>query len=317
MKKLIKYRKITDYNLIEKFLSHNFSSPTHWPEWNILVSKYYKTIFYYYGLFENENLIGIFPVHEMKIGFIINMNSGQYHYMPYGGWLFSKQIIFNVRKFKISQLSNLQAFCLPAIQEFNANYKRNYIKKFFSTLIVDLDTDYNNIFKDSFNHRVRKNIRKAEKNGIKLSINNDVNLFYEYYIEACNKNRLNSLSKDFFFDLIGSLRNIKLKILFAKKEKDILGYLVIIFDKNYAFSWLTHNIINAPKLGQGEFLHSEAIKIASENGCKYFDLCYVEKVKLPQIYQFKKGFSGKEIEVPYFAIKPMLFRVINKIQKSK
>lgn len=30
-----------DFQLVEQFLTNNFSSPTHWPDWNLVISKYF------------------------------------------------------------------------------------------------------------------------------------------------------------------------------------------------------------------------------------------------------------------------------------
>ena len=90
---------------------------------------------------------------------------------------------------------------------------------------------------------------------------------------------------------------------------------MIIYDKDYAIYWLGINCNNIPNNGQGEMLQWEAIKYAKSKGCKYYDLCFIEKEKLPHIYEFKKGFSKWEVEVPYIMQKPLAYRFINRIKK--
>lgn len=51
-------KKLTNFDLVENFLQNNFSLPTHWPEWNLLVSKIYGSNFYYLGAFHENILMG-------------------------------------------------------------------------------------------------------------------------------------------------------------------------------------------------------------------------------------------------------------------
>ena len=37
-----------NFNKIEKFLKNNFSAPTHWPDWNLIVSKFFNSEFLYF-----------------------------------------------------------------------------------------------------------------------------------------------------------------------------------------------------------------------------------------------------------------------------
>lgn len=74
-----------NYLIVEEFLKNNFSSPTHWPNWNILVSKYFHTDFLYSLAFSGIELIGICPLHKITNGALSNFYSGQFHFIPNGG----------------------------------------------------------------------------------------------------------------------------------------------------------------------------------------------------------------------------------------
>jgi lipid II:glycine glycyltransferase (peptidoglycan interpeptide bridge formation enzyme) len=91
--------------------------------------------------------------------------------------------------------------------------------------------------------------------------------------------------------------------------------VVISYDKDYSIYWLGFSSENVPNLGQGELLQWEAIKRMKNYGCKYYDLCYIEKDRLPHIYRFKKGFSKNEIEVGTSNKRPISYKIINRINK--
>jgi lipid II:glycine glycyltransferase (peptidoglycan interpeptide bridge formation enzyme) len=123
---------------------------------------------------------------------------------------------------------------------------------------------------------------------------------------------LESLSYDFFNEL-SKCESINFNPLVAYFNNVPYGALGLIFDKNYALYWIGASNESAGNLGQGELLQWEAIKLVKTFGCKYYDLCYIEKERLPHIYEFKKGFSRNEIEIPYFNRTTLVFKALNKI----
>lgn len=297
-----------NFYLVENFLSENFSSPTHWPDWNLAVSRHYGSNFYYYCAWEEGEVIGICPVHEERSGMLRNLYSGQYHYIPYGGWLFKKEHEFNSFPLRYNQA--FSGFNFPINN--NLRLKEEYRK--FQTLVIDLNYTYEECYLN-FNRNTKRNICKALNNNVSIIINNDINFFFPYYKESSKSKGLGVMEASFFFDLMKSLKNISIDILWAIKNNIPLAYLVIIYDKTYSFSWLTHNMQESGSFGQGHLLHAEAIKLSKEKGCKYFDLCYIEKERLPNIYKFKKGFADRELEVPMIVQKPLTYKIINRIKK--
>jgi len=310
-------KKLFDFSTAEAFLNNNFSSPTHWPEWNIIISKYYNTKFYYFTAYEKNKLIGLCPVHEIRNGYLKTLHSGQLHFIPYGGWIFSQKTTLNTSKLPTNINEMFLGFSLPILDEFNVIYSKNNTRN-FETLIIDLQKDINEIWKNELNSKRRQNIRKAFKNNVQIEIDpkNELNNFYKMYENSCKNNKLNILPKSFFKDMFKISKNICFKIIWAKKENNYLANIVVVYDKNYSFYWLGNNRKYLPFLGQTEILQWEAINSMKANGCKYYDLCYIEKERLPNIYRFKKGFSKTEVPIFFHTKKGFSYRVFNKIQKA-
>jgi Acetyltransferase (GNAT) domain len=303
-----------NFHIIEEFLLINFSSPTHWPYWNKIVSKYYLTDFYYLTAYHNNTLVGICPVHKKEKGFIKNLYSGQFHYIPYGGWLFNRKFDFDIKNLPLKFNESFRSFCLPKLEEFNVNYtfpKQNN----FETLVIYLLKDEDEIWNNDINSKRRNMLRKAEKNGIEVVELPKDNLadFYEIYNAANIRYKLDPLPIIFFEDLFSNDENTKFNILLSKKDGIVLSGIVLAYDKNYAIYWLGFNSDNAPNLGQNELLQWYAIKKMMDYGCKYYDLCYIEKERLPYIYEFKKGFSKNEVDVPYFSNRSLSYKILNRL----
>jgi lipid II:glycine glycyltransferase (peptidoglycan interpeptide bridge formation enzyme) len=280
-----------------------------------LVSKYFKTDFYYLGLQDKrDELIGICPIHETGNGLIKNLNSGQFHYIPNGGWLLNREKEIKISGLPIPFNARIECFTLPSLKEFKVSYSKP--TKSFCTLIVDLEKKEDEIWSEYIDPKRRNMIRKALKTGLQLKNGFDaLKDFYILYSENSSRNGPEKLPLNFFEVLIRDVKNIHFKPFVAYKDDSPCGSLGLIYDKNYALYWLGATKHNAGNFGQGELLQWEAIKDVKVYGCKYYDLCYIEKERLPHIYEFKKGFSKTEVEVPYIVKKQIMFRIINKLWK--
>lgn len=302
----------------ESFLKNNFSSPTHWPEWNLLVSKHYNSKWYYWGYFKSGILEGLCPIHELKHKKFLKLaHSGQFNLIPNGGWIFSKHTEVGAHIF--SKLSNLLTqsiiFTLPIIDEFNVNYYgKNLVSK--STLVIDLRKANEQIWQNDIHSKRRNMIRKAEKEGVEIVEMKDrkgLTDFYNLYSEASGKFSKHQLSFSFFEEMFFNQRNIQIHLYAAYKENIQLANVGIVSDKDYSFYWLGNNKDGNINIGQGELLQWHVINKMKEKGCKYYDLCYIEPERLPQIYKFKKGFSNDEKTIWIINHKPLPFKILNKI----
>lgn len=305
------------FGKVTEFLANNFSSPTHWPEWNVAVSRHYSTTFAYFCAYEGKELIGICPVHKVKDGYLTQYFSGQFRFIPYGGWIFSRPVKTDTLSFPLGYFGGIQCFALPQIDDFNAPSSPDATQKEFQTLLVDLRDDLDVIWKGQIDSKRRNMIRKAEKSEVDVSSSHSFsNEFYALYRQAGEANNLSLMPEGLFIDLFGNARNVNFEIFSAYRGNMHLADAVVVYDKNYAIYWLGNNATDAPNLGQGELLQWEIIQRTKALGCTWYDLCYIEKERLPHIYRFKSGFSKSEVEVPYFAEKKLLFKVLNKIKKK-
>ncbi len=184
-KKQMQIKRTVDFTEVETFLHNNLSSPTHWPDWNLIVSKHFSTTFFYFAAYEDNLLIGICPVHKAKYKSRNWIFSGQTKYIPYGGWIFSKPIKLSSIKYNLSLNEGFCGYSLPNLPEFNASYSGVKIAQYHKTLVIDLQNDYEDIFKNSYVHRVRKNIRKAIKNNVSLKTSNNIDLLYPVFEKCC------------------------------------------------------------------------------------------------------------------------------------
>lgn len=310
-------KKLTDFSKIETFLKDNFSSPTHWPDWNIVVSKHYNTVFFYLIAIENNQIVGICPIHVINKGILRIFYSGKLFFIPNGGWIFKEPINFQLSTFHYPLNCMFSLSSLPLLKDFKVSYLDKKSPK-VATLIVNLSKTLEKIWLEDISGKRRNMIRKAEKNEVSVTKNlyPDLNIFYKYYYESNTSHNLGLHTIDFFRDLISSAQNIKFTFWFAHYKNKIIGSLVTVNDKNYSLYWLGLTFKGIENLGQGELLQWEVIKEMKANGCKYYDLCYIDKERLSHIYQFKHGFANNEVNIYSYQGKSLIYSIINKIQNS-
>jgi len=301
---------------VEDFLNHHFSSPTHWPEWNLLVQQHFHSKFYYLGAWEDGILKGICPVHKTKYKkFLFHLQSGQFQLIPNGGWIFSEPNILGKQFFPASWNEAHQTFTLPLLGEFNVinGHHTGQVKK---TLIIDLKKSLDDIWSQDIHSKRRNMIRKAAKEGLEvreMRTEEDLSDFYSLYAEATRRFSSNPLTMDFFKQMFFDFQHVELNLFAAYQENKQLANVGIISDKNYSIYWLGSNRQNVKNIGQGELLQWYAIRTMKNKGCRYYDLCYIEPEKLPHIYKFKKGFSKDERDLLLIRNKPLSFRIFNRM----
>ncbi len=308
-----------DFTAVSDFLKVNFSAPTHWPGWNVLVSKTFQTDFYYLVAREKGSITGICPIHEATHkGFLKKQFSGQFHFIPFGGWVFNRDTHVGPEFFLRGFQASIEICTLPLLEEFHCRYEIPKARK-RATLVVSLELSEEDLWK-FLNHTARKYVKKAVKCNIGVQLASTpahFNDFYNLYVNSSRLNNLPLLGRDFFSALMSECPNISLDILMAEKNGVQLANLLMISDKNYAFSWMTNNGAKSINEGQGDLLYWESFKLAKSKGCRYYDLCHIEPERLPHIYQFKKKFSRNEYPLLEITLKPLLFRVLNKIVREK
>lgn len=307
------FRLEKNFNEVTEFLKNTFSSPTHFPEWNLAAAKHFDSEFFYLNAYSENKLIGICPVFRSNNNRLNYLKTGIREFtIPFGGWILNKPTDLSISNLPLSMNEAFTGIALPSLPEFNVSYSDN-VNGLLETLVIDLDKTEEDIWNNVVNSKRRNMIRKAEKSGIIISKSNDIEKFFEIYHSSHTEYGLPVHPKDFFKDLFASSVNISFDIFFAQYEEKIIGSLVMASSKDYAIYWLGLSAKNSGNFGQGELLQWTAIKAAKEKGCKYYDLCYIEKDKLKHIADFKKAFGEKEVNVPVLAVRKNTFKILKKI----
>lgn len=171
--------------------------------------------------------------------------------------------------------------------------------------IVDLKNDESSLF-SSLEEACRRAIRKAEKNKLLFTIDNESNVIDEYYklaIISAQKTGEILPPKEFYLKIYNKFYpSERCKILFALHNNKKIGALFLLIYKK-AVNFMAG--ISHPEyliLRVNDFLHWSAIKWAKKRGYLYYRLgpVFPEVPKDWPIYKvsrFKKKFGGKYLPI--------------------
>jgi len=217
-----------------------------------------------------------------------------------------KILIFNVREIHFSD----RPFDIENCDFLNFRYCKNKVdvkgftrKKEF-TIVVDLTQDLDTIWQN-MSKKVRYKVKRAQREGIKIRINEDHNQFFQIYRSFIQKKGINS-----FFDVFGvgstTLENMKKNgTLFAAGCNDeILSGVLYLEDDSHIEAWIAASkrleVDNEKKkliACATRLIGWEAIKYAKEKGIKEFDLGGVWSEEEAEKDTTKKGINNFKLSL--------------------
>lgn len=214
---------------------------------------------------------------------------------------------------RYSKISDVKHVMRTLAHYFKDNYANAYIDIAFPPGVVDiqpfiqegftpcisytyrvsLEADAKKLLSD-FSSERRKNIRDAEKAGLKVEMNGDVEEILALVGDTWKRAGLK-------FDASLMRKIISKDLTFTvtiRDESEIIAVSVIAIDSKCGYYIAGGTLKNMPNNGAGALALWEAIKKAKELNCAQFDFC---GSSIPSIEKFFRGFGGELI--PYFRVK--------------
>lgn len=303
---------------VDKFINDNNGLIFHEISFNQIVSEVFKTKFIGYFAFLENEMIGFCPVHSVKNKFITYSfsNNGSYE-IPYGGWVFNENLVNFKYLWNNTNISYCESLTYTTFSKTILSEKQKGKPQIMLTGLVDLNKDLEYIWNSCINSKRRNMILKAIKSKVIIKILHSEGL--EDFVKLLNNMKQKAGLKlndfDYYDKIFTKYTSEFINILLAFQDEKLLSGLILIGNKNVKHYWLGASIPGAPNIGQGELLQWEAIKHAKLNGTKLYDLCVIEKERLPNIAKFKMDFTNEIQPFYIFNKKTLTHRVLNRINK--
>jgi len=281
---------------------------------NEIVCNNFKSELYY--LVDNPNNINCCtPIHitKNKFGFK-RYNCNPLGDIPYGGFVGKCQIDLN--EFSIGPFESIKYSGFPYVNDVIHKTNNNNVS-IGETNMVDLALDEDEIFSTVIHSKRRNMIRKATKSGISTKSFYSEDGFKEFWPildELHKKLGYTNFTYDYYSEIIKKYGAKKQAfVIIAYKDEQPISGVFIIGNKNFMHYYKGAGLFDVKNEGQGELLQWEAIKISKSFGTKYYDLCNLEKDKLPSIYRFKTGISKNIISYHKFSKNSLGYKILNRI----
>jgi hypothetical protein len=314
--------KILKLEEMNQFIKLNRGLIFHEVEFNKIVSEVFNTkLSYLIALNSGDQIIGICPLHTIEKRLLkLTYSNPTIFEIPYGGWIFDGRLLAINQLLKQTKLSyNESLIYWSNIQIKEDIYKGNIVGAHHrQTAVIDLSLTEEDTWKAIIHSKRRNMIRKALKSAIKIKFygSEGFDLYYPLMKETQKKIGEKTKPKKFYKIVLETyFKKKQTIILLAERNGEFISGIILIGNKYVMHYWQGASKMNVPNLGQGELLQWEAIKWSKQNGCNYYDLCVIEKERLPHIAKFKLGFSKKLVSFYYISKRPITFKVLNVLSR--
>lgn len=297
-------------------LSDN-ATPFHDIELNKFVSEYFSLeSFVLFALIRDE-IRGFIIFHEKENDLLIT-SPYQLSLLTYGGPVSlpgNDQILIEIVKNLKKQARKGTVYIKSGYKLSSDLYHRSgYRVKAIPTLLINTDRSEELIW-NSFDNRIRRNIKKAIKHNIEVTVENDKYLdhFANVYKDVCERTGLFFHGNDYYKKLYYILqKNVKMYIFYAKYKGNIISAMSVLEYKDYINPWFGGTKDEFTDTGAGSLVYWEILKHASAGGFSTFDFLGLD---IGPIAFYKRGFGGNEADVCHATFSPLSSRIQNRILK--
>jgi len=271
---------------------------------------------------EKNELVGVMPFFEKKEKYGIVINSLPF-FGSYGG-IISNTSDIEVQIIKELNQINKEKDILSSViidNPFKIDNK-TFSKKFNfhisedrliqCTILKNMKTD--DLWK-KFEQRVRRSVRKSEKNDIEILTENnsekELENFYQLHINSMKVKGGRIKPKQFFPTLLENFEAEKdYDIFVAKKESQPIAYLLIFYNKNFAEYYMPAYDPKYVSIQSTSHLIWETMKKAKNKKIQYYNFGGTWKNQ-NELYRFKRGWNASDFNYKYF-----IFRDLDRIKEA-
>lgn len=285
-------------NLLLAGENYSFFYTSSWAK--VLSESYnYKPI--YFSLIQNSKLKILLPVMEVK-SFITGTRGVSLPFTDYCFPIATDETLFSNTFEKAIQFGKKNGWKTFEIRGGNGYFKNVTVCSTYYTHALSLTVNESAIF-SNFRSSVKRNIKKAIKEGVNVTISNSLKSVKEFYRLNCMTRKEHGLPPQpyFFF------KKIYEHIISAKKgfvalanykNRYIAGAVYFHFGEKAVYKYGASDK-TCQKLRANNLIMWEAIKWYAQNGFKHFSFGRTD-MDHEGLLQFKRGWGAKEETINYY-----------------
>jgi lipid II:glycine glycyltransferase (peptidoglycan interpeptide bridge formation enzyme) len=252
------------------------------------------------------------PVHLKSDGILKRYESGITNFeIPYGGWVFTEGLS-NRQLLDAGSISSRESVSVTTsfFDKDNPNQiEDNCLKE---TVLIDMQHTTPEAIWKNINDKRKNMIRKAEKNNVSIKTSDNLDDFYGLLMSMNKRTTMHSKPREFYSDIEKSFGSEHSSILTAYLESKPIAALMITGNINAWHYWQGASDTNY-NVGAGEMLQWQAMNHVFGKTW-FYDMCVIEKQKLPNLAQFKQGFGGEIANYRFFNKSSLSYRILRRLK---
>jgi serine/alanine adding enzyme len=264
-----------------------------------------------YSLYKGANIISLFLKRATTTGLPVAINSSA-----------QKKMLSYLSSFKNKPYHLLKITLDDEIIGFNSSSKEFGLQKEeHLNYIIDLDQNAEDLWKKISETR-RKQIKRAEKRGLIIKIEDNVKNIKEVYDVLMHTYERNQLEKEDIDILINCNSYLSghnnVKYFLAYVNESLVGFRIVLIYKEYIYDWYAGNLTDYQSYYPNDLLVWEVLKWGNTNGYTRFNFGGAGKPGVPYgVREFKKRFGGRLVEYGYWTDTNNLFKYVYQFLNRK
>jgi lipid II:glycine glycyltransferase (peptidoglycan interpeptide bridge formation enzyme) len=223
-----------------------------------------------------------------------------YSNIPYGGFVGEMEYLSTFLPVLEKSLKNDHIHSIRITKDSKTQFPEleGYLKEMAFTHLLDLDGMTEELLWENYKKRVRRDVRKAEKSGIRIDETCDlkeVDILFNLYLETMRRNEAyNTWTKKALQAIYHHLvQQGKAKILLAKLKNEIIAGIILIFSPETTYYFFAASGQKYLSLCPNDLLVHRGICLTIREGRRFFDLMASQKDDIP-LMNFKEKWGAQK-----------------------
>ena len=272
---MIVYRRSAEDPEVHQFLLQNSPSFYNKKEWFCVLQEGFNAPVVCYCLEEDEKIYLALP------GIILDFKIMKMFYsnIPYGGFVGEMEYLPTFLPLLEKRLKKDHIHSIRIAKDSKAQFPEpeGYLREMAFTHLLNLDEMTEESLWENYKKRVRRDVRKAEKSGIRIDEARDLNevdILFNLYLETMKRNEAyNVWTRNMLHAIYHRLvENGEAEFLLAKLEGEVIAGTILLFSPETVYYFFAASAQKYLSLCPNDLLVHHAICLTIRKGKRFFDL---------------------------------------------
>jgi len=287
---------------IQQFLLQNSPSFFNKKEWSFVLQEGFRAPVVCYCLEEGERIYIALP------GIILDFKIMKMFYsnIPYGGFVGGMEHLPTFLPLLEESLKKDHIHSIRIAKDSKTQFPEleGYQVETAFTHLLDLHGMSEESLWENYKKRVRRDVRKAEKSGIRIDEARDskeVDILFDLYLETMKRNEAyNTWTKKALYAICSHLvQNGEAKILLAKLKDEIIAGIILIFSAETTYYFFAASSQRNLSLCPNDLLVHHGICLTIRSGRNWFDLMTSQKEDVA-LMNFKEKWGAQKYPFHFY-----------------